>query len=204
MLNAKLKRAINLLAISRHYLPLNLLKQIYHGQFYSHLSYGCQIRGQDPNRTMKTAKLKRKAVHINCFANFQADSSPLFKMQKILKLNDIINLNNMTFTHNVLNNNTPNIFKDFFKLKEVRQTHQAISEISSLYRLPAGSLNQPSYKTRVGYNSLKNICSKLWNKMLKILSLNYPSNYTKDSNWLKNCKISFLKHILTKHFLEHY
>jgi len=110
----------------------------------------------------------------------------------------------MIFTHNALNDNTPNIFKDFFKLKEVRQTHQTISEISSLYRLPAGCLDQPSYKTRAGDLSLKNICSKIWNNMLKILSISYPLNYTNDSNWLKNCKISFLKHILTKHFLEHY
>ena len=158
ILNAKLKRANNLLAISRHYLPLNLLKQIYYGQFYSHLTYGCQVWGQDPNQIMKTAKLQEKAVRIISFADFNADPSPLFKAQKILKLTDIINLNNMIFTHNALNDNTPNIFKDFFELKEVRQTHQTISEISSLYRLPAGYLDQPSYKTRASDLSLKNIC----------------------------------------------
>ena len=42
-LNTKLKRAKNLLAISRHYLPKPLLNQIYYGQFYLHLTYGCQL-----------------------------------------------------------------------------------------------------------------------------------------------------------------
>ena len=34
VLNAKLKRANNLLAISRHYVPKKLLLQIYYGQFF--------------------------------------------------------------------------------------------------------------------------------------------------------------------------
>ena len=53
-LNTKLKRANNLLAISRHYIPKNLLLQLYYGQFYSHLSYGCQLWGQNINQFEKT------------------------------------------------------------------------------------------------------------------------------------------------------
>ena len=49
IMNAKLKRANNLLALSRHYLPLNILKQVYYAQFHSHLSYGCQVWGQSTN-----------------------------------------------------------------------------------------------------------------------------------------------------------
>ena len=37
-MNSKLKRANNLLAISRHYVFKELLLQIYYGQFYSHLN----------------------------------------------------------------------------------------------------------------------------------------------------------------------
>ena len=48
IMNSKLKRANNLLALSRHYLPSNLLKQIYYSQFHSHLTYGCQVWGQKP------------------------------------------------------------------------------------------------------------------------------------------------------------
>ena len=41
--NAKLKRANNLIAILRHYVSQKLLTQIYYGQFYSHLTYDCQL-----------------------------------------------------------------------------------------------------------------------------------------------------------------
>ena len=43
LMNAKLKSANNLITISRHYLPKELSIQIYYGQFYSHLTYGCQL-----------------------------------------------------------------------------------------------------------------------------------------------------------------
>ena len=62
ILNAKLKRANNLLAISRHYVPL--LKQIYYGQFHSHLVYGCQIWGYNKNHISKTITLQNEALRI--------------------------------------------------------------------------------------------------------------------------------------------
>ena len=60
LLNAKLKRANNLLAISRHYLAKELLIQIYYGQFYSHLIYGCQLWGQNENAIRQTITIQKK------------------------------------------------------------------------------------------------------------------------------------------------
>ena len=56
-MNAKLKRANNLIAISRHYLSKELLLQIYYGQFYSHLTYGHQLWGKgDIDQTITLQK----------------------------------------------------------------------------------------------------------------------------------------------------
>ena len=63
LLNAKLKRANNLLAISRHYVSKELLLQIYYGQFYSHLTYGCQLWGQNENALEQTIYLSTKQSH---------------------------------------------------------------------------------------------------------------------------------------------
>ena len=46
ILNAKLKRCNTLLALSRHSVPINILKQIYYAQFNSNIIHGCQIWGQ--------------------------------------------------------------------------------------------------------------------------------------------------------------
>ena len=60
LLNAKLNRANNLIAISRYYLNKKLLIQIYYGQFYSHLTYGCQLWGQKENEIDQTITLQKK------------------------------------------------------------------------------------------------------------------------------------------------
>jgi hypothetical protein len=70
-MNAKLKRANNLIAISRHYVPTNLLIQIYYGQFYSHLTYGCQLWGFNENQILPTIILQKKAIRLLSFSHFQ-------------------------------------------------------------------------------------------------------------------------------------
>ena len=61
IMNAKLRRANNLLALSRHYLPSSLLKQIYYAQFHTHLSYGCQVWGASLNSIKQTINLQKKS-----------------------------------------------------------------------------------------------------------------------------------------------
>ena len=60
ILNAKLRRANNVLAISRHHVPLTNLTQIYYGQFHSHLQYCCQVWGQNKAKLTKTFILQKK------------------------------------------------------------------------------------------------------------------------------------------------
>ena len=72
-MNTKLKRANNLISISRHYIPKNLLSQIYYGQFFSHLNYGCQLWGQNPNQLEQTQILQKKAArsHLHIIRHIQ-------------------------------------------------------------------------------------------------------------------------------------
>ena len=126
ILNAKLKRANNLLAISRHYLTQKLLLQIYYGQLYSHLTYGCQLWGQNENALEQTISQQKKAVRLISFAHYQADSNPLFKNLKLLKLTDIVKYNNILFVHNTINNNSPRTFQDYFIFNETNHQHQTV------------------------------------------------------------------------------
>ena len=97
LLNARLKRTNNLLAISRHYVPKELLIQIYYGQFYSHLTYGCQLWGLNENAIEQTINLQKKAIRLISFAHYQEECSNLFKNLNLLKVTDIVKLNNMIF-----------------------------------------------------------------------------------------------------------
>ena len=204
LLNAKLKRANNLIAISRHYLTKKLLLQIYYGQFYSHLSYGCQLWGQNSNAIKQTISLQKKAIRLMSFAHYQDHSSPLFKSSGLLKLVDVVQQNNMIFTHNVINGKTPSVFSNYFSFAETNHEHQTVNNLSSTYSLPTGSLELPDYRTEFGKSSIKCICSTTWNSLLKDLSLNNTEKYNKDPFWINNTSVKLLKNMLKEHFLEQY
>ena len=75
------------------------------------------------------------------FAHSQEHCSPLFKELKLLKLNDIIKQSNILFTHNAINGNAPDIFKDYFTFNEVDHLHDTVNNLNSVYSIPKGSLN---------------------------------------------------------------
>ena len=204
LLNAKLKRANNLIAISRHYLAQELLMQIYYGQVYSHLTYGCQLWGQNENSIEQTIVLQKKAIRLMSFASPHDHSSPLFKNLKLLKLTDIIKQCNMLFTHNTINKNTPKVFENYFIFNEIVHEHDTVNNLNSIYSIPTGSLELPEYKTSAGKSSIKYICSNLWNTMLKELSLKQLKKYEKNPFWINETYVKYLKHLLKNHFLEDY
>ena len=204
LLNAKLKRANNLIAVARYYVSKTLLTQIYYGQFYSHLTYGCQLWGQNENAIEQTITLQKKAVRLISFEHFQASSDPLFKNLSMLKLVDIVKLNNVLFTHNTINSKSPATFNGYFNFKEIIHSHQTVNSLNSTYSIPTGSLDLPTYQTKAGEESIRYICSNTWNTILKDLSMKNIDKYNKDPFWISKMKIVKLKEILKNHFLQYY
>ena len=196
-MNAKLKRTNNLLAIARHYLPLHLLKQIYYGQFHSHLSYGCQVWGFNPNNDSlkKTDTLQKKAIRIMTFSNKNAHSNPIFKQLEIIKMKDMITYNNINFVHKTLNGKSPFHFHDYFQ--KVKPTHSINTRRNpnSTHSIPPGSVvvNPRSI------NTLQKQCATEWNRILKILT-----NPEHPPEWLVNTNPLKLKSLMKKYFINTY
>ena len=140
LLNAKLKRANNLIAISRHYLRKKFLMQIYYSQFYSHLTYGCQLWGQNETSIEKTIILQQKAIRLISFANFKDSSNILFKELNLLKPLDIIQKSNILFTHSAINKKIPIVLKVYFTLNVTELQLDTIKNLNSVFSLPVGSL----------------------------------------------------------------
>ena len=59
--------------------------------------------------------LQKKAVRFICFSEVNAHSSPLFLKLEILKLSDIIFLQNALFMRDFHADDLPPVFRDFFK-----------------------------------------------------------------------------------------
>ena len=195
IMNAKLKRANNLLALSRHYLPNNLLKQIYYSQFHSHLAYGCQVWGQSPASISQTTILQKKAVRLMTFSPRDAPSSPIFKDLKILKLNDLITTNNIIFVHKTINKMSPSHFGNYFEPHIPNHDHDTRNNPSSEYSLPPGSVSIDN----IEINSLIYKCAQDWNEMLKLLH-----RTTGLTQSLIDVSIPNLKSISKAHFIDTY
>ena len=195
LMNAKLKRANNLLAISRHYLPQNLLKHIYYSQFHSHISYGCQVWGSKLNSISQTFILQKKAIRLISFANKDAHTDPLFKNLEIIKLQDIITSINVLFVHKTLNGDSPTYFNNFFQKYKPNHNYNTTRNPNSTFSIPPGSV----LTTNITENTFKMKCAQDWNKILKSLTKPHHPN-----EWLLENKIHKLKTLMKYYFLDSY
>ena len=99
------------------------------------------------------------------FAQRNSPSNHLFFENRILKINDQINLNACLFTHAAVNFNLPPVFNDWFGFS--RDSHSYHTRYSQL-----GSLCLNHYNThQYGKYSPQNSCIKVWN----FLQENVPS-----------------------------
>ena len=193
--NAKLKRANNLLALSRHYLPRNTLKQVYYAQFHSHLVYGCQVWGFENKNITQTQTLQKKAIRLMIFANNDLPTDNLFKELGILKLDDLIKTNNIIFTHKTLNNNSPSHFKNFYQLYTPSHDYPTINNPNSTYSIPSGSIKLLDHEA----GTFKRKCAEDWNDILKKVT-----TPTSQDNWLLDLNVLRLKTITKTYILNTY
>ena len=138
--------------------------QIYYGQFYSHLTYGCQLLGQNENAIEHVITQQTKAIRMS-FSHFQANSSPLFKNLNVLKPTDIVKNSNLLFNHNTINKSSLAVFDDYFLINETSHLHQTVNSLTSTYSISTGSLKLPIYRTKSGRLSITHICSNTWNSI---------------------------------------
>ena len=207
-INAQLHRANSLLAKARHYLPSPLLIQLYYGQFFSKMTYGCQVWGQSINESSKTYILQKKAMRIISFSKFQATSNPLFKKFEIIKLPDIIKLSNMTFVHNVLNKHIPHKFQDIVAQYKVSHSYNTSRNTISNYSRPMGSVVANEIGKNKSNATLSEKCAAIWNHYLKVLKGKHldraKTNCINEPNWLQNMSVKEMKDIFKEYILSTY
>ena len=177
-----------MLCKARHYIPIEELKTLYYAIFSSHLVYGCQVWGQNKDiYTDKVFKLQNRAMRIISFSDFHASSSPIYKVMKILKLEDFITLQNCLFVHDFLNKKLPVCFNSYFQ--SANKLHSIGTKSSQL-----GCIFIPHVSTkRYGLNSISRKSISCWNHFSKLFKCN-----------LSILPRFVLKNKLTSHFLNSY
>ena len=162
ILSTKLKRANGMLCKARHYIPSDELRTLYYAIFSSHLIYGSQIWGQVTNSfNQKIFKLQNRALRIISFSDFRSDSLPIYRNLRILKLCDLIIIQNVLFTHDALKNAAPSCFNEYFS--HSRGTHSQNTRNSTIGCLALSH----SGTIRYGIYSIINKCIANWNAISK-------------------------------------
>ena len=110
----KLNRANALLFTIRNYVNKHILRTIYFAIFDSHINYANLIWGQNLHAVNRIDILQKKTLRIMNFQSKDPHSSPLFKSNHILKLEDKILIENILFINKSFNNFLPPIFKSWF------------------------------------------------------------------------------------------
>ena len=108
----KLNRANALLSIIRNYVNKITLRTIYFAIFDFHINYANLLWGQNLHLS-RIIILQEKALRIMNFQFRDSHSSPLFRPNNILKLEDKILIENILFINKSFNN-LPPIFKSWF------------------------------------------------------------------------------------------
>ena len=104
-LSKKLSRTVVVLLYKiRHYAPLETLKLLYYGIFFPFISDGVQVWELTyPTHLDKVFILQKKIIKCMTFNDIMVPSSSLFHELEFLKLNDINNLQIVSFVYECIN-----------------------------------------------------------------------------------------------------
>ena len=145
--------------------------------------------------------LQRKCVRILTFAPFNAHTNQIFIDLKILKVREVIKLNQLKLTYNFLNNNLPaDLMTLFQRSSDVRSGMQTNSVARDLLYLP--TIQSSAY----GNQSIRFKCVQLWNALFKSGSIQVKANHEGNNRiLLSKIRNSYnLGNALKRHFLYFY
>ena len=128
--------------------------------------YACQVWGL---KATDLQPLENKAIRIINFKLREAPTTPLYKINKILKIENYVSLLNCIFVKNSLTGITPNIFSNFFARANLPHNHATRHSTRN-------SVTLPQAKTvTYGLNSITYQSAKHGNEMQEHLNLDMYS-----------------------------
>ena len=142
----------------RDYLSFDNIKTIYYTLIYSRIKYGLIICGQAGSTKLKKVQtLQNQLLKVLLGKKYRFPTNDLHHELKILKVEDITNLEILTFVHNYFANNLPNAFDNYFK------TFSNFSD--RITRNSFTTIKIEDHNTDIAARSLKISGAKKWNDL---------------------------------------
>ena len=189
LLSSKLSRANGMMSKIRHYVPINILRNIYYAIFSSLMTYGSIIWGQAQNiHTNRISILQNKALRTITFASPRDSSNPIYYNTNILKFNDNIKLQNFLYVYDCLHGRLPTSLNYVFEPSNLK--HNYPTNFSVQHQIALFKANTQTY----GLNSIKYKAITFWNIVVNICA---------EAKLLEH-KRSFCKLFVTKYLIDSY
>mgnify|MGYP007058289051 FL=1 len=157
---SKLSKTVGVISKLRYNVNVDILTMLYYSLIYPFLIYGVQVWGLTyPTYLKPVTTLQKRVVRIMTFSEPMSHSEPLFKSLNLLKFNDIIHSEILSFVYQWFHKLIPSCFLEFFK------------PISSIHNYPTRqSVNENLFiksirTTQYGIRSLHFTGSHLWNSL---------------------------------------
>ena len=171
-LSKKLARTCGILFKIRDLLPTNTLINVYNSLFMSFLQYGIIVWGQTSALYIEPIfKLQKKALRAISHEHPRSHTLPIFKALKLLRLQDVFQLQMLSFVFESINKLNPMCFHDFFTCtSSIHEYHTRHSYRGDVFLAHKNSL-------QYGLKSIRYMGAKMWND-LPVELRNSPSKHS--------------------------
>ena len=178
-LSKKLSRANGIMSKLRHYVPKSTILQIYYSLFFSHLSYGISVWSLTSKKNIDLVSiLQKKCIRLMNSASYNDHTNPLFLENRLLKLNDIIVLNQLLLANLFNNKVLPDDLKFLFSRAVCIHDHNTRISDTNFFVPSINSTNYGELSLKYKIPCLEQIFQIMPRHCWQVLQ-SYQKNYQK-------------------------
>ena len=155
----RLSRANGIISKLRYNAPLSVRLKVYFAIFHSDFSYGCNIWGLTTEENIQKIEiLQRKCVRLLTFSPYNCHTNKIFIDLGLLKLRDIIKVEQIKLVYKFQNSNLPTDLMGLFSFtSDISTTNLELKRNMDNLYIPG--IRSKTY----GLKSVKYFYAKLWN-----------------------------------------
>ena len=131
---SKISKSLFCINRIKNFVNRDSLKKLYFAMIHTHLSYCLNVYGCANTTALQKLRVKQKeALRVINLAGFRDHTIPLFRLCKILPLDEMIKFANLKFMHNYIHQRLPFSFNETWLFNYMRNPNRELRNANDLY-----------------------------------------------------------------------
>ena len=153
----KLRSLFHVFYSIRRYLAKEHIKTLYYTLIYSRIKYGLAVYGLAGSTKLNRIQfLQNQLLKVLSCKKFRYSTDKLHNEFDLLKVQDMVNQEILTFVHNYISNSLPSAFNNYY---------ETLASIHGVNTRHGSDLSKTRHRTKMGALSIKIHGPELWNKL---------------------------------------